>query len=208
MNLKLRMSRRSLPSKHSSSSSLISLTLLASFHLLLQWLSASPLHLIQTFPLVLIHISLICEEHGERKSLSNQSCTYFTMVLFEESSCAYFLLNVLLMLICINHWRPGFCCQDHIGHQLWRKPCGRVYLQVSCCLVIAANSVWRDIHIRAMALVCLSNVRNVRSRSRGGLQKWSEWWNTSPTRTGCKGQGCSAWRREGSREALLWPFSK
>ena len=33
------------------------------------------------------------------------------------------------------------------------------------------------------------------SRSRGGPQKWSEGWNTSPTRTVWESWGCSAWRR-------------
>ena len=40
------------------------------------------------------------------------------------------------------------------------------------------------------------------SRSRGEPQKWSEGWNTSPIRKGRESWGCSAWSREGSREAL------
>jgi len=38
-------------------------------------------------------------------------------------------------------------------------------------------------------------------------QKWSEGWSTSPTRTGLNSWGCSAWRREGSRETLQQPSS-
>lgn len=79
MNVKVKMSSWSLPSSHSSYSS--------------HFLSTScfsppsssvtlpiPLHLIQSLPLFLIYTSLICEGHGERKSLSHQSCTYFVMV--------------------------------------------------------------------------------------------------------------------------------
>jgi len=36
--------------------------------------------------------------------------------------------------------------------------------------------------------------------SRGGQQKWSEGWSTSPTRTGWESWSCSAWRREGCGE--------
>jgi len=42
--------------------------------------------------------------------------------------------------------------------------------------------------------------------SRGGPQKRSKGWNTSPVRTGCESWCCSAWRREGSRETSLQPF--
>ena len=38
-------------------------------------------------------------------------------------------------------------------------------------------------------------------------QKWRESWNTSATRTGWESWGCSAWRREGSRETLSQPSS-
>ena len=37
--------------------------------------------------------------------------------------------------------------------------------------------------------------------------KWSEGWSSSPMRKGWENQGCSAWRREGCGETLLWPFS-
>ena len=40
------------------------------------------------------------------------------------------------------------------------------------------------------------------SRSRGGPQKWSEGWNTSPVGKGWESWGCSAWRGEGSRDTL------
>ncbi|KAK4813527.1 LOW QUALITY PROTEIN: hypothetical protein QYF61_009253 [Mycteria americana] len=43
--------------------------------------------------------------------------------------------------------------------------------------------------------------------SRGGPQKLSEGWNTSPVGNGCESWGCSAWRREGSRETFLQPFN-
>ena len=42
---------------------------------------------------------------------------------------------------------------------------------------------------------------------RGGQQKWSEGWSTSPTRTGWESWACSAWRREGCGETWLQPFS-
>ena len=45
------------------------------------------------------------------------------------------------------------------------------------------------------------------SRSREWPQKCSEGWNTSPVRKGLDSWGCSAWRREGSRDASLCPFS-
>jgi len=45
------------------------------------------------------------------------------------------------------------------------------------------------------------------SASRQGPQKGSKGWNTSPTRTGWESWDCSAWRREGSRETQVWPFS-
>jgi len=38
-------------------------------------------------------------------------------------------------------------------------------------------------------------------------QRWYEGWNTSALRKGWETWGCSAWRREGSRETLLWTFS-
>ena len=45
------------------------------------------------------------------------------------------------------------------------------------------------------------------SGSRGGPQKWSEGWNTSPIRQGWESWGCSAWRREGCRDLFLQPSS-
>jgi len=38
-------------------------------------------------------------------------------------------------------------------------------------------------------------------------QKLSEGWSTSATRKGWESWSSSAWRREGSGEILLWPFS-
>ncbi|KAK4831333.1 hypothetical protein QYF61_016822 [Mycteria americana] len=38
-------------------------------------------------------------------------------------------------------------------------------------------------------------------------QKWSEGWNTSAVEKGWESWGCSAWRREGCGETLLWPFN-
>ena len=38
--------------------------------------------------------------------------------------------------------------------------------------------------------------------SRGGPQRWSEGWSTSPPRTGWGSWGCSAWGREGSGVTL------
>ena len=48
---------------------------------------------------------------------------------------------------------------------------------------------------------------NCWSGSKGGLQKWSEGWSTSPMRTGWESWACSAWRREGCGETWLQPFS-
>ena len=48
---------------------------------------------------------------------------------------------------------------------------------------------------------------NCWSRSKGGLQKWSEGWSSSPMRTGWESWACSAWRREGCGETWLQPFS-
>ena len=45
------------------------------------------------------------------------------------------------------------------------------------------------------------------SGSRGGPQKWSEGWNSSPKRKGWESWGCSAWRREGSGETFLRAFN-
>ena len=44
------------------------------------------------------------------------------------------------------------------------------------------------------------------STSKGGPPKWSKEWNTSPARADWKSWGCSAWRREGSRETWEQPF--
>jgi len=38
-------------------------------------------------------------------------------------------------------------------------------------------------------------------------ERWSEGWSTSPMRTGWESWGCSAWRREGTRETLQQPSS-
>ena len=43
-------------------------------------------------------------------------------------------------------------------------------------------------------------------REGGGPRRWSEGWSTSPMKTGWRTWGCSAWRREGSRETSLQPF--
>ena len=43
--------------------------------------------------------------------------------------------------------------------------------------------------------------------SRGGPQKFSERWNTSPMRRGWASWGCSAWGREGCRDTLEQPSS-
>ena len=43
--------------------------------------------------------------------------------------------------------------------------------------------------------------------STGRTQKRSEGWNTSPVSAGWESWGCSAWRREGSKETLLLPSS-
>ena len=40
------------------------------------------------------------------------------------------------------------------------------------------------------------------SRSRGGPQRSSEGWSTSPERTGWESWGFSSWRREGSKKTL------
>ena len=45
------------------------------------------------------------------------------------------------------------------------------------------------------------------SGSKGGSQKWSEEWNTSPMRKGWESWACWAWGREGSRKTLLQPFN-
>ena len=45
------------------------------------------------------------------------------------------------------------------------------------------------------------------SGARGGPQRWSGGWSTSAMRKGWGSWGCSAWRREGCGESLLWPFS-
>jgi len=45
------------------------------------------------------------------------------------------------------------------------------------------------------------------SSSRGGPQRWSEGWSTSPTRTGWESCDCSAWRREGSGVTYEQPSS-
>ena len=43
------------------------------------------------------------------------------------------------------------------------------------------------------------------SRSRGGPQRWSECWSTSPTKKGWGSWACSAWRRESFREISAYP---
>jgi len=45
------------------------------------------------------------------------------------------------------------------------------------------------------------------SSSRGGLQRWSKGWSTSPMKKGQGSWGCSAWSREGCRETLEQPSS-
>lgn len=68
MNLKVRMSSQSLPISHSSYSSLISLALLASLHLLLQWLSPHPLHPIPKLaPIFSSHFSDLWRAWGQKK---------------------------------------------------------------------------------------------------------------------------------------------
>jgi len=65
---------------------------------------------------------------------------------------------------------------------LWWDP---TWSPASSCGVLSTGRTW----------TCWSG-------SRGGPQKFSEGWSTSPMRTGRESWGCSAWRTEGSRESL------
>ena len=51
------------------------------------------------------------------------------------------------------------------------------------------------------------NIRTCWIESRGQSWRWAEGWSRSPVRNDWESWACPAWRREGSRETLLWPFS-
>lgn len=54
---------------------------------------------------------------------------------------------------------------------------------------------------------CDKNSVDLLEQFRGGLWKWSEGWGTSPVAKGWESCSCSAERREGSMETLLWHFN-
>lgn len=113
----------------------------------------SPLHQIQNLPLFFIFsFSYFWREWWEKMPVA----TIFH--LFSNYLRQIIFFDVLLVLVWNNHWCPGFNCPWPLGHQLWRKPCSGVYLEVSCCLAVAADSLWRDVHITGMMLMCLPKV--------------------------------------------------
>ena len=62
-------------------------------------------------------------------------------------------------------------------------------------------------HLENCVQMWTEEVRTGWRASRGGPQKWSKRWNTSPMKTGWESWSHSAWRREGSRETCEWPSS-
>jgi len=97
---------------------------------------------------------------------------------------------------------------------------------VSCCLDAATGQAWRVIHVSQLScyftlcwwdltwsnasrcgVLSAEGTWSCWSVSRGGPQKWSKGWNTSPTRTGWESWNCSSWRREGSKVTWVRPFS-
>jgi len=74
-------------------------------------------------------------------------------------------------------------------------------------LLLCSAPVRLDLHTADVESSVQESHGSSWSLSSGGPQNWSRGWNTSPVRRGWGGWGCSAWRREGSREIWQWLFS-
>ena len=65
-------------------------------------------------------------------------------------------------------------------------------------------------HLESCIQLCSPHPRKdmeLLERAHWRSQNWSEGWNPSPRRKGWESWDCSVWRREGSGETLLQPFS-
>jgi len=83
-----------------------------------------------------------------------------------------------------------------------------VWLRLSCVYIqgkARTFSCWSS--ASRCGVSSTGETRTCWSMSRGGPQKWSKGWNSSPMGTGWESWGCSAWRREGSEVTWEWPFS-
>jgi len=85
-----------------------------------------------------------------------------------------------------NWWPAGWGRWSYHSTVLWDLTCSTV----SRCGVLSTGEMW----------TCWR-------ASRGGAQKWSQGWKTSPARTGWESWGCAAWRRDGCKVTWQRPFS-
>ena len=112
------------------------------------------------------------------------------------------------------HWKMSSFCHYKLNHVLN----GCAFLRSSSSSsrreeqpVLISNATPHAADLLPVSLIqshilCLSQAQQMKL-SRGGPQKWSGVWSTSPVRKGWESWGCSAWRSEGCGETLEQPAS-